>query len=67
MNARPFDTLLRWFVVSDTRPEIEHLVDLGETKCSCEDHQFRGVKCKHFAPAEQALLALTIETLKRNE
>jgi len=66
-DIRPHDTLLRWLVPSSTRENEFHLVDLGEGICSCEDHQFRGVRCKHFGPAEEMLLRYTIDTLKRNE
>lgn len=67
MTARPYDSLLRWLVPSTTRRKIEHLVDLGEQTCSCEDHEFRKRKCRHFIHAERALLEVTIETLKRHE
>lgn len=64
MRAQLYDSPLRWLVSSDRRPGVEYLVDLGEPECACEDFQFRGLRCKHFYPAEQALLELVISTLK---
>lgn len=45
MTVKAFDSVLRVHVSSETRPEIEHLVELdafdGLGRCSCEDFQFR--------------------------
>lgn len=44
-EARWHDTLLRWRVTSGSRPDVEHVVDLGahggNGECSCEHFQFR--------------------------
>jgi hypothetical protein len=66
VDAFPYDHPLRWLVTSKSRPDTKHLVDLGEGVCTCEDHQFRNLRCKHVYWAEQALLNLTIATLKKS-
>jgi hypothetical protein len=44
-KVEPYDTTLRFFVASDSRPDERHLVDLGENfplgKCMCEQFSFR--------------------------
>ncbi len=44
MSARRYDTALRWFVQSRSRPMVEHLVDLedynGVGSCQCENFRF---------------------------
>lgn len=54
---------LRYHVRSRSRPEIWHLVDLGENdgagRCGCEDHEFRKGSCHHIARAQKHL-ALTV-------
>jgi len=45
LTAFPHDNVLRWRVQSLSRPDIEHLVDLGawtgNGSCSCEHFEFR--------------------------
>lgn len=45
ITALRHDTILRWRVTSDSRPDIQHVVDLGANggigACSCEHFQFR--------------------------
>lgn len=45
LTAYPHDNVLRWRVTSNSRPDIEHVVDLGawhgNGACSCEHFEFR--------------------------
>lgn len=45
MTIHPHDNVLRFRFTSDSRPDVAHVVDLGEFEgfgeCSCEDFQFR--------------------------
>ncbi len=61
MTIRPTDPPLRWAVKSASRP-LEHLVELipGGGICSCEDHQYRGGRCRHIEAVREYVLDLTI-------
>lgn len=75
----PYDTLLRMRVSSESRPEIEHIVDLGgyrgNGECSCEHFEFRlrpqieekpggkPKRCLHIEAARSALVDLVIGKL----
>lgn len=69
------DNVLRFRVVSRSRPDIEHVVDIGENagfgKCSCEHHEFRiqplldrgktpETRCKHLIVSREAALRIYI-------
>lgn len=45
MTMHPHDHVLRYRFESEARPDIAHIVDLGEFngfgECSCEDFQYR--------------------------
>ena len=46
----------RWFVTSDSRPEMIHIVDMdyhGAPACGCEQYMVRGQPCKHIAAVKQ--------------
>lgn len=49
--------ILRYHVQSRSRPDIWHLVDLGErdgqAACGCEDAEFRGQQCWHITRAQK--------------
>lgn len=77
LTVRPYDSPLRMTVTSKSRPDIEHLVDLGSLRgngvCSCEHFQFRllpelktGAKikrCQHILAARAALVDIVIRKL----
>lgn len=82
MKVTPHDHVLRFRVVSETRGEIEHVVDLGEFngfgECSCEDYQFRILpaikesgtsgltRCKHLTAARLHLADEVIGRILEN-
>ena len=48
----------RWFVLSESRPEITHIVDTeweGGYGCSCEQYMVRGLECKHIKAVKAEL------------
>lgn len=49
-RIRVFDGPDRFWVASFTRGDLDHLVDMTELDCSCEDHHFRPevLICKHM-------------------
>lgn len=79
MNVRRHDHPLRFLVTSENRPDIDHLVDLGEFggfgECSCEDFEFRILpviaekgtsgltRCKHLIAARSTLADIVIAKL----
>lgn len=81
MKITRYDSPLRWLVQSESRPNISHLVDLGESgevgQCTCEHYQChiapeieagRAVlRCKHIRAVREKLLSLVIKKLKDNE
>jgi hypothetical protein len=78
-KVEPYDHPLRFLVVSDTQPDVSHLVDLGEFegkgKCSCQHFEFRiqpdievGLphkRCKHIDAARCYLADAVIEKLRK--
>lgn len=46
----------RWSVPSATAGGSGYLVDPVEAKCTCPDHELRGVKCKHVHAVEYLLI-----------
>jgi hypothetical protein len=83
MTILPHDHILRFRFVSEARPDISHVVDLGAFdgfgECSCEDFQFRllpalsrglaatGTRCKHLLAARETLLAELIARITDGE
>jgi len=81
--VEPHDHALRWRVTSATRPDIQHVVDVGAFKgngaCSCENFDFRmrphfeagtidkPMRCAHILAARHVLLDAFIETLSRGK
>ena len=73
------DSLLRWQVSSEDRPEIIHQVDLaafgGVGRCSCEHFEFRILpkidteprRCKHLLAARNAFADTLIQSLRKND
>lgn len=63
MKIEPYDHILRFRFVSETRPDIAHLVDLGAYdgfgECSCEDFCYR-VRPGLVANRSRATLATAI-------
>jgi hypothetical protein len=48
MKVRVFDSPHRVFVQSESDPNLEHLVDLDEMECSCQQSQVHSRVCKHL-------------------
>ena len=81
MKCFPYDGgPFEWIVRSETRKEIEHLVNIsargGNGDCSCEAFQFRHVpnlkrgmavsRCKHIKAAREAFTDYIIKTLEKD-
>lgn len=74
-DVRPLlSEALRFHVQSRSRPDIWHLVDLGETegfRCGCETAQFRHAECHHVERAQKCLAMivtnLIVEERKKYE
>lgn len=81
MKIRMYDSITRFFVQSETDPEVENLVDLTALnlngECSCED--FRMVKmpnlkkgsgstqCKHLMAAREFFAYSALAMIKKEE
>jgi len=79
LTVYPHDSPLRMRVISKSRPELEHLVDLGSFRgngeCSCEHFDYRlrpkiegqpGLgtrRCVHIEAARSALVDIVISKL----
>jgi len=81
MIIEQYDHILRFRFTSQNRPEISHIVDLGEFdgfgECSCEDFQYRiapaltkgerpAARCKHLIAAREHLLNLVINRVSNS-
>lgn len=51
--VRPIDRQARTYrVQSETDPARAYAVDLTEMTCTCPDHEYRGIVCKHMKAAQ---------------
>lgn len=81
MQIHQHDHILRFRFTSDSRPDISHVVDLGEYngfgECSCEDFQYRlapaltrgeipATRCKHLIAAREYLVNQVISRISNS-